>query len=93
MERSKMRHVATLMAALVLVVAGSALGQVDPPTSSCPPGFHLHRMSDHHGHGDHHAHRHVGTSADQNGDGWTCVKHVSADGSVHVHVDNAVRVR
>jgi hypothetical protein len=30
----------------------------------------------------------VGNDRDFNGDGWICGKHVSNDGSVHVHIDN-----
>ncbi len=56
-----------------------------PPVAGCPDGFHLHVVGNHH---DGQAHFHVGTVADQNGDGWVCAKHVSVDGSVHVHIDN-----
>ena len=53
----------------------------------CPPGFTLHEHMDH----EEHPHQHVGTSADLNRDGDICVKHVTPDGSIHVHIDNNVR--
>ncbi len=52
--------------------------------SNCPPGFTLETAMHH----DHHHHRHVGTSADQNGDGYICVKPITPDETIHVHVDN-----
>jgi hypothetical protein len=53
---------------------------------NCPTGFSL-EMAMHHD--DHeHEHRHVGTSADQNGDGYICIKPITPDGSIHVHIDN-----
>jgi hypothetical protein len=65
--------------ALVLAVAVSAGG----PNSNCPPVFELHEAMNH---DDEHEHKHAGTSADKNGDGWICVKHVTED--IHVHIDN-----
>jgi len=42
-------------------------------------------------HDDHeHEHRHAGTSADQNGDGFVCMKPGTPDESIHVHIDNNV---
>ncbi len=32
--------------------------------------------------------RHIGTDADQNGDGYICVKHISLN--KHLHIDNNV---
>ena len=56
--------------------------------SACPEGFQL-EMAMHHD--DHeHQHRHVGTSADKNGDGFICMKPITPDGSIHVHIDNSV---
>jgi hypothetical protein len=53
---------------------------------NCPPGFMLHMA---HEHDEHHTgHLHAGTDADQNGDGFICVKHVTASGNIHVHIDN-----
>ena len=57
--------------------------------SNCPEGFEP-VMAMHHDDHEHH-HRHVGTSADQNADGYICMKPVTPDGSIHVHVDNNVR--
>lgn len=54
--------------------------------SDCPPGFTLEM----HMHHDDHHHLHVGTSADQNGDGYICVKHITPDEAIHVHVDNNI---
>jgi hypothetical protein len=56
--------------------------------SNCPTGFTL-EMAMHHDDHEHH-HVHVGTSADQNGDGYICVKPITPDGSIHVHTDNNV---
>ena len=57
---------------------------------SCPPGFMLHMAHEHDD--EHHAgHLHVGTDADQNGDGYICVKHVTSSVEAHVHIDNAVK--
>lgn len=78
---------------LAIVAAGWTLavvavpGFAQEPIGECPNGFHLHAAMEHH---DGEAHHHAGTDADQNGDGWICARHVSADGTVHVHVDNNV---
>jgi hypothetical protein len=34
---------------------------------------------------------HAGTDADQNGDGFICVKHVTPGENIHVHIDNNVK--
>lgn len=78
-----------LVFALVLVVlltqfAIPAALALDEPAGSCPVGFSLEPAMHH----DHHHHRHVGTSADQNGDGYICVKHITPDETIHVHIDN-----
>ncbi len=91
MKRTKL-HWWTMAAALIVGLASSTLGQSEPTVSTCPVGFHLHAVHGDHDH-DTQAHRHVGTSADQNGDGLICVKHVGLGGSVHVHIDNAVSKR
>jgi hypothetical protein len=51
---------------------------------SCPPGFTLEEVMPH----DNHHHQHVVTSADKNGDGLICMKHVMSNERLHVHVDN-----
>jgi hypothetical protein len=56
--------------------------------SNCPPGFTLEMHMHHEDH--EHEHIHVGTSADQNGDGYICMKPITPDGSIHVHIDNNV---
>jgi hypothetical protein len=50
---------------------------------------HAAHHDEHHMDGDGN-HLHVGADTDLNADGWLCVKHVSIDGSVHLHVDNVV---
>lgn len=54
--------------------------------SNCPTGFTLVTATHHDDH-EHH-HQHVGTSADQNGDGYICFKPITPDEAIHVHVDN-----
>lgn len=63
------------------VPAAYAMGE---PVGSCAPGFTLMMAMEHDGH----HHKHVGTDADLNGDGFICVKPVTPDGRIHVHVDN-----
>jgi len=73
----------TVLVSMFLTTAALA----DGPTGPCPPGFELHMA---HEHDEHHTgHLHAGTDADQNGDGFICVKHVTPDEKVHVHIDNA----
>ena len=58
----------------------------DEPTGSCPSGFMLEEVMPH----NEHHHQHVGTSVDQNGDGYVCMTHVTPDEMIHVHVDNSL---
>ena len=78
---------------MVLVLALTAVSVVvaedGQPVGGCPDSFNLH-MAMGHGHGDHGQHHHVGNDRDLNGDGYICGKHVSNNGSVHVHIDNNV---
>ncbi len=76
-----------LAAVLIGTLAASAFAQSEP-IAGCPDGFHLHQVGEQH---DGEDHFHIGTSADQNGDGWICAMHVSVDGSNHVHIDNRAR--
>lgn len=76
-----------VLAAVLLAVPSSAFA-LSEPVAGCPDGFHLHLVGDHH---DGEDHLHAGTADDQNGDGWICAKHVSLDGSIHVHIDNQSR--
>ena len=78
-----------LLLSLSVVTVAFASGG---PIRGCPDNFKLHQAMDHDGHHDH-PHKHVGTDTDRNGDGWICVKHVSVDGNVHVHIDNNVPLR
>ena len=54
------------------------------PAGGCAPGFTLMKAMEH----DEHHHQHVGTDADLNADGYICMKPVTPDGKIHVHVDN-----
>ena len=78
----------TLVAAFTLLFAGLALADHGAPIGGCPDGFELHHMHEMDGGG--HMHHHVGNDADQNGDGYLCMKHVGAAGNNHVHIDNTV---
>lgn len=77
-----------LIAAL-LALGPVALVAAGEPVARCPEGFHLHTIDD--GDPEHGEHRHVGLSmeaVDRNGNGWICVKHVTPDGGIHVHIDD-----
>jgi hypothetical protein len=82
-----------LLLALLLSLALAYTVYAEPagdPIGACPDQFTLHDAAHH---DDHHmdgGHLHVGSDTDLNADGWLCVKHVSVDGSVHLHVDNVV---
>ena len=81
-----------LIFALILVVlisqfAVPAVFAAGEPTGSCAPGFTLEMVMEL----DNHHHKHVGTDADQNGDGYICIQPVTPDGKIHVHVDNNVQ--
>ena len=78
-----------LMFAFLLVVllsqfVVSTVFAAGEPIGSCAPGFTLMMAMEH----DEHEHQHVGTDADLNGDGYICIKPVTALGKIHVHVDN-----
>lgn len=87
---SKRTIQATFVSMLLLTALSHPALAQSVPIAGCPNGFQLHETHNHH---DMDLHRHVGTSADRNQDGWICVKHVSPDGSIHVHIDNAVKHR
>jgi hypothetical protein len=77
-----------LFSIALLVAVLSSLG-IQPvlaqSQSSCPPNFMLHSVSEM----DHMMDGHMMVGVfDLNGDGYICARHVSADGSIHVHVDN-----
>ena len=77
-----------LAAVLTLLVSGAALAaHQGEPVGGCPEPFELHHIGDHEH--DEHAHRHVGSDQDQNGDGYLCVTHVGQEGGIHVHTDNS----
>ena len=75
-------HVGTLAGPASYSIRGPNC--VGEPSGSCPPGFTLEMAMEH----DDHPHHHVGTSADQNGDGFICMKPVTSTGKIHVHIDN-----
>ncbi len=54
------------------------------PVGGCPTGFTLEMAMVH----DAMHHKHAGTSADQNGDGYICMKPVTPSSHIHVHIDN-----
>ena len=66
--------------------AVSTVFAADEPAGGCAPGFTLEMAMDH----DDHHHRHVGTDADKNGDGYICMKPATPSEKIHVHVDNNV---
>lgn len=72
---------------LVFSMAVTAFAEHGAPAGGCPEKYHLHHLM-HHDHEGDHMHRHIGSDIDMNGDGYLCVKHVSSDGSLHVHIDN-----
>lgn len=75
---------AILLVVLLSQFAVPAVFAAGEPTGSCARGFTLMMAMEH----DEHHHRHVGTDADLNGDGYICMKPVTPDGRIHVHVDN-----
>lgn len=75
---------ALLLVMLVVQFAVPTVLAADEPAGNCPPGFMLEEVMPH----DEHHHQHVGTSADQNDDGYVCMKHVTPGEQIHVHVDN-----
>lgn len=77
---------ATFLLLLILLSALSSNSVALAADGSCPSGFTLVEAMHHDDH-EHH-HQHVGTSVDQNFDGYICVKPVTPDEAIHVHVDN-----
>jgi hypothetical protein len=89
------RLMVTLLLAMLLSLTGSIAalaehggGDAGEPVAGCQNKFHLHMAHDHHHDGG--DHQHVGNDTDRNGDGWICARHVTPNGSVHVHTDNNV---
>ena len=75
----------TSFLAMFMVTTVSAEGE---PVGGCATGFTLHMAADHDDHHGHHVH--VGSDTDLNGDGYICVKPITPNGTIHVHVDNYV---
>lgn len=74
-----------LVVLLLQVFSAAVYAEPGAPIGSCPKSFELHMAMNHDGD---HMHKHVGTDTDRNGDGWICVKFVSVDSNIHVHIDN-----
>jgi len=81
----KLAFALTLVLLLAAVVVPAALAE-EEPAGSCPTGFHLDMVMDH----DEHHHQHVGSDTDMNNDGFLCMKHVTPDETIHVHIDNVL---
>lgn len=79
--------VLTIVAVLTLASISIALADTGTPMGECPDNSELHQM---HEEGGGEMHHHIGSDADQNSDGFLCMKHVGKDGNNHVHVDNNV---
>jgi len=77
---------ALLAVVVVTQFAAPTAYAMGEPVGGCAPGFTLEMAMVH----DNHHHRHVGTDADLNGDGYICMKPATPDGKIHVHVDNNV---
>ena len=75
---------ALLLALFLSQFAVPTVYAVGEPSSNCAPGFTLEMAM---AHDDYH-HLHAGTDADQNGDGYICMKPVTTSGKIHVYVDN-----
>jgi hypothetical protein len=75
-----------LVAVLALGITPAVFAQPEP-VAGCLDNFELMMVMDHPG--DSMGDMHIGTSADQNGDGYVCMQHV-ADGKFHVHIDNTI---
>ena len=81
--------VAILLLVMLLSLVGVTVASASHGDSvgGCPGKFELHHAMNH---DDHHGHQHVGSDTDHNNDGWICVKHVSSEEDIHVHIDNRV---
>jgi hypothetical protein len=78
------RKLTTLVLIALVLLLAVPVSSADP---GCPPAFHAHSEGDMHGDG----HQHAGLAmdaVDRNGNGVICVKHVGADGGIHVHIDD-----
>lgn len=78
-------HIFLIVLILSLTLVNTALAGPGEVAGGCPPGFELHHFMDHSGD---HMHQHIGVNSDLNGDGYICVKHVSA--TRHLHIDNSI---
>lgn len=75
---------ALLLAVLLSQFAVPSVFAAGEPAGSCAAGFTLEMAMEH----DNHNQMHAGLDSDLNGDGLVCVKPVTPDGRIHVHVDN-----
>ena len=75
---------ALLLVIVVAQFAAPAAYAMGEPVGGCAPGFTLEMAMVH----DNHHHKHVGTDTNINGDSYICMKPVTPDGKIHVHLDN-----
>jgi hypothetical protein len=66
----------------------TAFAMENQPVGRCAPTFDLIPYMDHSGE---HMHTHIGVDQDLNGDGFICMKMLSAD--LHLHVDNSIPLK
>jgi hypothetical protein len=84
----KRRFIPILIVALILVLSSSTISKAAAiPVGGCPTGFELMEVMDH----DDMEHTHAGLKVDLNKDGFLCMR--AATSSIHVHMDNVVRLR
>jgi hypothetical protein len=72
---------------LCQVFTANAQAAGGAPVGGCLPGWELHEFM-HHMDG---MHQHIGVEQDLNGDGFICVKILSAN--LHLHLDNTVPIQ
>jgi hypothetical protein len=87
MKMRKTISVVLMVLTLSMSLVGAASAQADLPVGGCPDGFELMEVMEH----DQMEHNHLGLHVDLNGDGYLCMKHVTAQN--HVHIDNFAVVR
>ena len=85
----KVIRILLLVSLISMFLTSTALAE-GTPVGSCPPNFMLHMAHDHDTH--HGDHLHVGNATDKNGDGFICVKPVTPGSTIHVHIDNNVKL-
>lgn len=84
----KTGHIFLIVLILSLTLVNTTLASSGEPSGGCPPGFEFHQFMEHTGD---HMHQHIGVKQDLNGDGYICVKHITA--TKHLHIDNSIPLR